>query len=74
MTPRAHSSTARASASPAEPGHGSASVCADGSVAATSVPRPYPADLDALFVSLPAASLTQPKPAALQAALFPETA
>lgn len=34
----------------------------------------FPADLDALFVSLPAASPTQPKPAALQAVLFPETA
>lgn len=39
MTPHARSSIARASASPAEPGHGSASVCADGSVVATGVPR-----------------------------------
>lgn len=32
----------------------------------------FPADLDALFVSMPAATPTQPRPAALQAALFPE--
>jgi len=36
--------------------------------------QPFPADLDALFVSMPAAAPNQPKPAALQAALFPETA
>ena len=35
--------------------------------------QPFPADLDALFVSLPATP-HQPRPAAMQAALFPETA
>jgi hypothetical protein len=36
--------------------------------------QPFPADLDALFASLPAASPSQPRPAAMQAVLFPETA
>jgi hypothetical protein len=36
------------------------------------VRQPFPADLDALFVSMPAAAPHQPKPVALQAALFPE--
>jgi hypothetical protein len=38
------------------------------------VRQPFPADLDTLFVSLPAASPSQPRPAAMQAVLFPETA
>lgn len=33
----------------------------------------FPADLDALFVSMPAASPQQPRPAALQSVLFAET-
>lgn len=38
------------------------------------VRQPFPADLDTLFASLPAASPSQPRPAAMQAVLFPETA
>jgi hypothetical protein len=33
----------------------------------------FPADLDALFVSMPAARPNQPRAAAIQPALFPET-
>lgn len=34
--------------------------------------QPFPADLDALFVSLPAAQPDQPRATALQSALFPD--
>lgn len=49
--------------------------CAPGSYRARLIARQaFPADLDALFVSIPAAQADQPRAAALQSALFPEMA